>query len=268
MVASRYAWVVTPIGHPPHAEDVAAPQDPELARRVVIAGFATMALAGCGSGEGGTGAERSTTSATSVPSAGIDLPPPAESSFPLDRALRLRRSVREFGGGALTTAQVGQLLWAAQGVTADWGGRTAPSAGALYPLELYAATTDRLLRYVSDGHRAEITANADVRPDLEAATGGQAPITEAPLVVAVVGVPSRSAETYGDRAPRYVDLEAGHAAQNLLLQAVAIELAAVPIGAFDDRAVATALRLPQGQEPRYLIPVGPPRRAGGSSPQD
>lgn len=193
------------------------------------------------------------------PRSPVHFPPPTESSVPVEAALERRRSVREFASERLTHAEVGQLFWAAQGITADWGGRTAPSAGALYPLELHAATPSRVLRYLPDGHRAEVTTERDLRPDLMAAALDQDAVGHAPLVVAVVAVPARTAATYGDRARRYVDLEAGHAAQNLLLQAVALDLVAVPIGAFDDEAVARLLALPNDQEPRYLLPVGHPR---------
>ncbi len=196
---------------------------------------------------------------TTSPRSTVDLPPPSEGTVPLEMALRRRRSVREFLAEPLTEAEIGQLLWAAQGVTADWGGRTAPSAGALYPLELHALTPTGALHYLPDGHRVEVTSERDLRADLEAAALDQHAVGGAPLVTAVVVVPARTAETYGDRAGRYVDLEAGHAAQSLLLQAVAMDLVAVPIGAFDDDAVARILALPPGHEVRYLLPVGRPR---------
>ena len=186
----------------------------------------------------------------------IDLPEPSDSSVSLETALRLRRSVREFDAEPLSRAEIGQLLWAAQGVTADWGGRTAPSAGALYPLELHAVTPTGALHYLPDGHRVEITSERDLRLDLRAAALDQDAVERAPFVAVVVVVPERTAATYGERAGRYVDLEAGHAAQGLLLQTAAMDLVAVPIGAFDDDAVATVLALPRGHEPRYLVPVG------------
>jgi SagB-type dehydrogenase family enzyme len=189
----------------------------------------------------------------------VGFPPPTTSSVSLETALRRRRSVREFAPDTIVDADIGQLLWAAQGVTADWGGRTAPSAGARYPLELHAITPERVLRYVPDEHRAHVFDESDLRRDLMAAAGGQEAIGNAPLVVAVVAVPARTADRYGKRASRYVDLEAGHAAQNLLLQAIALDLGAVPIGSFDDAEVARVLALPDGHEPRYLIPVGRPR---------
>jgi SagB-type dehydrogenase family enzyme len=232
-----------------------------MTRRTVIAGLmATAALplvAGCRNDGGEENREDDmltpTQSSTQAP---VDLPPPVESTVPVDVALRRRRSVREFTDDPLTRADMGQLLWAAQGVTADWGGRTAPSAGALYPLELYGITAEGAHRYLPVGHRTETVHQRDLRPELMAAALDQEAIAAAPLVVAVIVVPDRTAATYGDRARRYVDLEAGHATQNLLLQAVALDLAAVTIGAFDDRAVTSVLDLASGHEPRYLVPVG------------
>ncbi len=188
----------------------------------------------------------------------VELPAPTDSSISLEASLRRRRSVRDFAAEHLTMAEIGQLFWAAQGVTAEWGGRTAPSAGALYPLELLAVTPGGVVHYLPDGHRAESTSDRDLRSDLMAAALGQEPVGRAPLVVVVVAVPERTASTYGDRSDRYVDMEAGHAAQNLLLQAVALDLVAVPVGAFDDDAVAGILALPPGHEAKYLLAVGHP----------
>jgi len=230
-----------------------------ITRRAVLGGLAALiaspVAAGCRGPDGG---ERAAPTSKS-PSSGVDFPPPTEGTVPLEATLRRRRSVREFAADTLTAAEIGQLLWAAQGVTTDWGGRTAPSAGALYPLELYAVTPSRAMRYLPDGHRAEITTGSDLRSDLMSAALDQEAVGQAPLLVAVIAAPERTAAKYGDRAPRYADLEAGHAAQNLLLQAVALELAAVPIGGFDDEAVGSVLGLPDGQVPRYLLAVGHPR---------
>jgi SagB-type dehydrogenase family enzyme len=189
----------------------------------------------------------------------VSFPEPTESAVPLEVALRQRRSEREFAAEPLTDGEVGQLLWAAQGITADWGGRTAPSAGGTYPLELHALTSRQALHYLPEGHRAEIVATGDLRPRLMAAALDQEAVGAAPLVIAVVAVPDRTAAQYGNRAGRYVDLEVGHAAQNVLLQAVALGLVAVPVGSFDDDAVADALGLPAGHEARYLLPFGRPR---------
>ena len=226
-----------------------------LTRRTVIGGLAALAvspaMSGCGRADRGA-----TTLRTSPLPIVVDLPTPTPGTVALDTVLRRRRSEREFADDPVTDAEVGQLLWAAQGITADWGGRTAPSAGALYPLELYALTPGRVMRYLPEGHRAELVREGDLRPDLVAATLDQESVGQAPLVIAIVGVPARTEGKYGDRATRFVDLEAGHAAQNVLLEAVAVDLAAVPIGGFDDEAVGDVLGLPAGQEPRYLVAVG------------
>jgi len=178
----------------------------------------------------------------------------------LEEVLAARRSIRSFSEEDLTRAEVGQLLWAAQGVTDAGGHRTAPSAGALYPLELDVVTADGLARYVPEGHRLIRRGSADLRPALRRAALDQAAVGEAPLIIVISGVVERTAARYGaERAERYVALEAGHAAQNVLLGAVSLGLGAVPIGAFDDAEVRRVLALAEGEDPLYLIPVGHPR---------
>lgn len=185
-------------------------------------------------------------------------PPDTKGDVSLEEALALRRSVREFTGEPLTSEELSQLLWAAQGITAEWGGRTAPSAGALYPLEVYLVTADGLFHYLPDGHRLERLSGTDLRAPLADAALGQAAVSDAPAVFVIAGVYARSAAKYGDRAERYVHLEAGHACQNLLLQAVALGLAGVPMGAFSDGRVQQILGLPRNHVPLYLVPVGHP----------
>jgi SagB-type dehydrogenase family enzyme len=186
------------------------------------------------------------------------LPPPVtKGAMSLEEALAARRSVRQFAPTPLTIEQVGQLCWAAQGVTDPKRGlRTAPSAGATYPLELYVATTDGVRRYVPAGHTLERYRDKDIRSALQRAALGQGSVGEAPAVFILTAVTRRTEQKYGNRAQRYVDTEAGHAGQNILLQAVALGLGAVPVGAFDDADVAKALQLPADQTPLYLIPVG------------
>lgn len=188
----------------------------------------------------------------------LALPSPmAVGSLSLEEALAARRSVREFASMPLSWAQIGQLLWAAQGVTDAEGRRTAPSAGGLYPLVLYAVTAEATWRYMPADHALARVQAGDRRPALRAAALDQESVGTAPLVVVIAAVPARTAERYGEeRAIRYVQLEAGHAAQNLLLEAVALGLAAVPVGAFDDAQLGSALALPADQAPLYLIPVG------------
>jgi SagB-type dehydrogenase family enzyme len=182
----------------------------------------------------------------------------ASASDGFDELLSARRSIREFSARPLTEDEIGRLLWAAQGVTSSAGGRTTPSAGGLYPLELYVATADGVFRYLAADHRLEVQSEGDVRGLLYQAGLEQTAIRDAPAVFVVTGVVERTESRYGDRAERYVILEAGHAAQNMLLQAVALELGAVPIGAFDDDRVTSILGLVQGEVPLYLIPVGDP----------
>ncbi len=178
--------------------------------------------------------------------------------MPLEKALSQRRSVRAYTDIPLDLEDIAQLFWAAQGITCSWGGRTAPSAGALYPLEIHAATADGVYHYLPAGHRAKVTIQEDVRQALWEAGLRQKALRQAPVIFVITAVYERTAGKYGTRAERYVKLEVGHAAQNLLLQAVALDLSAVPIGAFHDEQVASALHLPAEQEPLYLIPVGHP----------
>jgi len=187
------------------------------------------------------------------------LPPPrTEGPLSLEETLLRRRSVRAYTGRALTREEVGQLLWAAQGITREGRYRTAPSAGALYPLELYVADAGGVWHYIPQEHALERWCAEDRRPRLCPAALSQAAVCRAPSVFVITAVFARTAQKYGDRATRYVWLEAGHAAQNLLLQAVALGLGAVPIGAFYDEQVQAALDLPSDHAPLYLIPVGEP----------
>ena len=176
----------------------------------------------------------------------------------LAEALDRRRSVREFSEDRLSPEALSQLLWSAQGTTTAWGARTAPSAGALYPLELYLVTPEGLWRYHPREHDLRTVSQGDLRPALARAALGQAAVEDAAAVVLVAGVFERTSAKYGPRAARYVMLEAGHVAQNVLLGAVALDLAAVPVGAFDDERVRLALDLRNGEEPLYLVAVGHP----------
>lgn len=187
-------------------------------------------------------------------------PPQPRGGLPLAEALQRRRSAREFAVGPLSPAELSQLLWSAQGATASWGGRTAPSAGALYPLELYLLTAEGTWKYVPRDHALEAISERDHRPELARAALGQAAVADAAAVFLVGAVYARTGVKYGARAERYATLEAGHAVQNLLLAAVALELAAVPIGAFDDERVASTLGLPGDESPLYLVAVGRPGR--------
>jgi SagB-type dehydrogenase family enzyme len=178
----------------------------------------------------------------------------------LEEALARRRSVREFTREALTERELSQLLWAAQGITHAEGLRTAPSAGALYPLELYVTSAGGFYWYEPRPHQLIRLSDRDLRAAVRRTALGQEAITQAPAVFVIAAVYERTSRKYGAaRTPRYVHMEVGHAAQNLLLEAVALGLGGVLIGAFEDDALQKVLELPMDQCPLYLIPVGHPR---------
>lgn len=188
----------------------------------------------------------------------MELPQPAtDGEFPLAQAIERRRSVRSFKPAPLSREQVGMLLWSAQGVTCPVESlRAAPSAGATYPLELFVVEERGVHRYVGDRHRLKTVSTEDRRAGLAQAALGQAPIAEAPVNLVIAADYSRTKARYGERGRRYVHMETGHAAQNIHLQAVALGLASVPIGAFEDDAVSALLELPEALAPLYIIPVG------------
>ncbi|MGZ3580971.1 MAG: SagB/ThcOx family dehydrogenase, partial [Syntrophales bacterium] len=187
----------------------------------------------------------------------IQLPEPAsDGGISVEAALAKRESVRQFSSLPLAPSVLSQILWAAQGITRDWGGRTAPSAGALYPLELYLASRDGFFHYVPRSHQLVHISDHDFIDDLASVALGQQCIKEAPAVVVIAAVYERIEKKYGRRGERYVKIEAGHAAQNILLQAVSQGIGAVPVGAFYDDDVRKVLSLPSNHEPLYLIPLG------------
>jgi SagB-type dehydrogenase family enzyme len=159
----------------------------------------------------------------------------------------------------VTDAEISQLLWAAQGVTDPAGLRAAPSAGALYPLEMYVARSSGLYHFDPARHQLTQHHDEDLRRAMHRTAVSQDALIEGPAVFVITAVYARTRAKYGDRAERYVHMEAGHAAQNLLLQAVALDLGGVPIGAFNDDRLSEILGLPDHEAPLYLIPIGHPR---------
>ena len=193
----------------------------------------------------------------------IKLPAPRyESKTSLEKALRERRSVREFKKETLTLSEIAQLLWSAQGITASGGLRTAPSAGALYPLEVYIIVGNvtnmksGIYKYIPESHELVKVIEGDKRSEMSKAALHQSPITDAPAVIVFSAVYERTSGKYGERGIRYVQMEAGHAAQNILLQAVSLNLGAVVMGAFEDDKVERAMDLKPDEKPLYVIPVG------------
>lgn len=193
----------------------------------------------------------------------INLPPPAQQSqISIEEALARRRSVREYSSNPLTVAEISQILWAAQGINRKGGYRTAPSAGALYPLEVYLVSGEvknldpGIYRYHPDGHKLEKTLDGDKRDVLSKAALGQESINSAPAVILIAAVYERTALKYGERASRYVHMEVGSAAENIYLQAVSLDLGTVFIGAFYDDQVQKVLKLDQDEAPLSIMPIG------------
>lgn len=182
----------------------------------------------------------------------------------VEAALAQRHSVRVFAPRPLTLTEVSQLLWSAQGITHEGFKRAAPSAGALYPLELYlvAGAVEELepgvYLYRARRHDLVQAASGDVRGALAAAARAQDWIATAPAVVVICAVPDRTTVKYGDRGTRYIDMEAGAAAENLALQAVALGLGTTPVGAFHEATLRRAAHVPTGERPILLLPVGSP----------
>jgi SagB-type dehydrogenase family enzyme len=195
----------------------------------------------------------------------IELDPPDRSgSMSLEQSLEERRSARDFTAEELPLDTIGQLFWAGQGVTDDAGHRTAPSAGARYPIELYAISASTFMHYLPEGHRTEQRADTTTLERLSAAAFQQGFVSDAPVVLVITAVPARTEAKYGAVAHDLVNREAGHVAQNVLLQATSLGLAAVPVGGFDPAGVARLLALAPGEDVLYLLPVGYPATTDGS----
>lgn len=204
------------------------------------------------------------------PVGSVPLPTPTpESDVSVEEAIAGRRSRREYGDGVLERSELGQLLWAAQGVTQrPTGYRAAPSAGALYPLEVYVVVgtpgveglESGIYHYRPARHELDSGPSGDFQERLRDAALDQDPVAEAAVDVVVCAADKRTTTKYGERGRRrYVPMEAGHAGENLYLQAESLGLATVSIGAFDDGAVRDIVGAPENQRPLYVFPIG--RRA-------
>ena len=200
------------------------------------------------------------------PAATVALPTPiVDGPLSVEAAVQRRRSCREFADRTLTLAQAGQILWAAQGVTdTERGRRAAPSAGARYPLELaivagqVAGLASGLYHYRPAEHTLDLVRSGDQRQALARLAASQLWLADAAIILVICAVFERTMARYGDRGRRYVYLDAGIAVENACLQAEALGLGAVVVGAFDDEAVARLLALPRDPAPLLLLPVGQP----------
>ncbi len=206
----------------------------------------------------------------------LKLPAPnLDGKCSVEKALAARRSVRAFKDDSLTLANLSQLVWAAQGITQkmdappgwSWGvwqggKRTAPSAGALYPLELYVVAgrveglKPAVYKYKPQTNELLHISDGDKRNALATAALGQAWIADAPCVLVVGADYTRTEVKYGERTARYVHIEAGHAVENLCLQAVALNLGAAMVGAFNDDNVKKVVGMADEEHPLAIVPVG------------
>jgi SagB-type dehydrogenase family enzyme len=179
-----------------------------------------------------------------------------------EHVLWQRRSIREFAPKPLVLADVGQLLFAAQGITDPRGLRASPSAGALYPLELSLVAgrvpglAAGVYRYDPRRHELVHSASGDRRHDLATAAFGQTWLAEAAVILVVAAIYERMTRKYGKRGERYVQIEVGHVVQNVYLQATALGLAATEVGAFDDAGVHTVAALAAEEAPLALVALG------------
>ncbi len=185
----------------------------------------------------------------------------------LEETIVQRRSVRHFTAEPISPSQLSQILWAAQGITdTSLRHRAVPSAGATYPLEIFIACSQTAIEEIDDGiyhyhidnHSLTRHHQGDVRLELAEAALDQEFIYEAPVDIIICAVYRRTLMRYGDRGERYVHIEVGHAGQNIYLQATALGLATVAIGAFYDEQVRNVLRLDKQYKPIYIMPVGRP----------
>lgn len=196
----------------------------------------------------------------------IPLPAPAsqDTVLSIDEVISARRSVRSFSESGISLEELSGLLFAAQGVTSTSGFRTAPSAGATYPLFIYVAVLDvdslqpGIYLYVPGENSLSPVAEGNRLPELGEAAHGQPWVSSVPAVIAITADFSRTTSVYGERGESYVYIEVGHAAQNLYLTCTALGLGTVAVGAFDDQRVVEVLELPDDRTPVYLMPVGEP----------
>lgn len=195
----------------------------------------------------------------------IPLPSPSfEGRMSVEEALFRRRSIRDYSDEEISLKDLSQLLWAAQGITSKEGKRTAPSAGMTYPIEVYVLVRrveglkKGVYHYSPYNHSLSLIKAGDFSSSLASAALNQRWVKEASLNLIVAADFSRTMGRYGERGERYVYLEAGHVGQNVYLQATALNLGCVVVGAFNDDEVQEVLSIPRNHRPIYIIPVGHP----------
>ncbi len=181
----------------------------------------------------------------------------------VEEAIYRRRSIREYTGEPLTLKELGQILWAAQGITfPEYGFRSAPSAGATYPLEIYVSVREGGIEGLASGiyhydpfsHSLILIKPGDYSQELAHAALDQEWVRKAPVCLILTAEFKRTTSVYGERGIRYVYMEAGHVGQNIYLQATSLGLGTVAVGAFHDNEVKSLLGCME--DPIYIFPVG------------
>ena len=204
----------------------------------------------------------------------IYLPLPKKlTSITVEEAILRRRSIRSFKPEPITIEQLSMILWSAYGVTdPSRGFKASPSAGATYPLEVYAVIGEKgvlaeggsyleagVYKYVSDTHSIRMVRRGDYREALAKAALNQFYVAQAPVDIVVTAVFERTTRIYGERGRvRYVPMDVGHLGQNIYLMATALGLGTVAIGAFIDEKVAEIVAESRDEVPLYIMPVGKP----------
>ncbi len=198
-----------------------------------------------------------------TPGEKINLPEPVtDGEMSLEKALTLRRSVRSYKDEPLSIRDLSQLLWSAQGITNERGFRTAPSAGATFPLEMYVVVNNvsdlkqGIYHYLPENNEIKMLSAEDVSSELMRACLSQSMIADGGAVLVFAAIFERTTSRYGDRGERYVYNEIGHASQNVHLQAASLDLGTVVIGAYRDDEVEKILNLGDDIRVLYLMPVG------------
>ncbi|MBD3390144.1 SagB/ThcOx family dehydrogenase [Candidatus Micrarchaeota archaeon] len=192
----------------------------------------------------------------------IILPEPDYSGIGVEKAIGKRRSVREYSVENITLEELSMLLWAGQGTTSEWGGRAAPSAGALYPIELYVVPNRvegvycGIYKYLPGEHKLVLVQEGDFREKVAGAALGQECVWNAAAVIVMTSVQERTAVKYGERSELYIAMEAGHISENILLEAVSLGLGAVPVGGFSTEEIDGILGVEEGESSLYIAVVG------------
>ncbi|HEY3320477.1 MAG TPA: SagB/ThcOx family dehydrogenase [Planctomycetota bacterium] len=196
-------------------------------------------------------------------STALKLPTP-DKNAPLEKLLFLRKSQRDYKSRPVTLEQLSALCWSAQGALPG-GLRVVPSAGATYPLDLLvvlnqpcAALQPGIYAYLTARHELQLEQAGKFTKKIVEACWNQMFMAQAPLLLVITCAPERITPRYGERSRRYIDMEAGHAGQNVALMAAQLGLGTVMVGAFDDAALAKVFALPKGQQVVYLFPIGEP----------